>query len=230
VFPYTLPVTDGMRAPVASMSDGFPSAFFEAIDEQDHADVTITVSDRKPAFTTAASETTTTVRGHAGTLRTVDVSPAKQLTLYWKESASRWIRLVTDDTYSPEQVVALADSLTGAAVAVQPPFDLGLSPAGLVTDAVTASRMVFRSPQAAPGAGGFATVLRKRQQLTGINQKINGYDAVLSRRTAEVTLSIDVTDWDATLVITVNSGLTIGDADLIRYAEGVRILNRSDPE
>lgn len=230
VFPYTLPVTDGVRTPVASMSDGFPSAFFEAIDEQNHADVTITVLDRRPTFTTAARETATTVRGHAGTLRTVDVSPARQLTLYWKESASRWIQLATDDTYSPEQVVALADSLTGAAVAVQPPFDLELSPAGLVTDTVTASRMVFRSPDATPGAGGFATVLRKRRQLENINRKINGYDAALSRRTGEVTLSIDVTDWDATLVIVVNQGMTVTDADLVRYAEGIRILNRSDPE
>ncbi|WP_436535791.1 hypothetical protein [Actinoplanes sp. HUAS TT8] len=225
-FPYTLPATDGMSAPVASMTDGNPSAFFEATEQQHHADVTVTVSATKPAFTGSASETVKQVRGHAGILRTVDVTPAKQLTLYWKESSSRWIRLATDDTYTPAEVVALADSLTGAATAVLPPFDLDLSPAGLAADTVTASRMIFRSP----GGGEFSTVLRKRQQLTGVNQKINGYDAVLTHRTGEVTLSVDVTDWNATLRITVGGGLTVSDADLLRYAAGVHILNRSNPE
>lgn len=229
-FPYTLPATDGMSAPVASMSGGNPIGFFEATENQSHADVTITVSARKPAFTTSANETSKQVRGHAGTLRTVDVSPAKQLTLYWQESTTRWIQLATDDTYTPDQVVALANAMTSASIAVQPPFDLDLSPAGMVTDAVTASRMVFRSAQAAPGAGGFSTVLRKHQQLTGVNRKVGGHDAVLTRRTGEVTLSVDVPDWDATLQITVGGGLTVSDADLLRYAAGVHVLNRSNPE
>ncbi|BCY09616.1 hypothetical protein [Actinoplanes sp. L3-i22] len=229
-FPYTLPATDGMSAPVGSMSGGNPVAFFEATELQHHADVTITVSARKPTFGTAAGETARQVRGHAGTLRTVDATPAKQLTLYWKESSSRWIQLATDDTYTPDQVVALADAMTGGAVAVPPPFDLDLSPAATVTDEVSASRMVFRSPAAAPGAGGFATVLRKRQQLSGVNRKVGGRDAVLTRRTGEVTLAVDVPDWDATLQITVGGGLTISDADLLRYAAGVHVLNRSNPE
>jgi hypothetical protein len=229
-FPYTLPATDGMSAPVASMKEGTLTAFFEATEQQHHADVTITVSEREPAFTTSAGETTEQVRGHAGTLRTVDVTPARQLTLSWQESSSRWIQLATDDTYTPDQVVALANSITAASLAVLPPFDLGLSPAGLVPDTVSASRMTFRPARTAPGAGGFSTVLRKRQQLTGINKKVNGHDAVLTRRAGEVTLSVDVTDWDATLQITVGNGLTIGDADLIRYAAGVRVLNRSNPE
>ena len=230
VFPYTLPATGGLAAPVATMRDGDPAAFFEATEDRDHADVTITVSARRPEFTTAGTETPKRVRGHAGTLRTVDVSPARQLTLYWRESPSRWIQLATDDTYTPDEVVALAESMTAARIAVLPPFDLDLSPAGLVTETVTASRMVFRPPHAARGAGGFSTVLRKRQGLPGANRKINGYDAVLTRRTGEVTMSIDVTDWDATLQITVGNGLTVSDADLMRYAAGVTILNRSDPE
>ncbi|MEV0900687.1 hypothetical protein [Actinoplanes sp. NPDC049802] len=230
VFPYTLPATDGMSAPVASMSDGAVTAFFEATELRDHADVTITVTTTRPAFTTSAKETPFEVRGHAGTLRTVDVSPAKQLTLHWKESPGRWIQLATDDTYTPEQVVALADSLTGASIPVQPPFDLDLSPHGLVADTVTASRMVFRSPSAAPGAGGFSTVLRKRQRLIAADRKVGRYDAALNRTEDEVTLSIDVTDWDATLQITVGNGLTVSITDLIRYAEGVHILNRSNPE
>ena len=228
VFPYTMAATDGMTAPVASMTGGDVSAFFEATELREHADITVTVSARRPVFTTSATETRRQVRGHAGTLRTVDVSPAKQLTLYWKESADRWIRLDTDDTYTPGEVVALAGSLTGASVPVLPPFDLSLSPAGLVTDTVTASRMTFRA--AGANTAGFTTVLRQRRQLTGINRRISGYDAVLTRRSGEVTLAVDVADWDATLEVTVGEGLTISDADLVRYAAGVKILNRSDPE
>ncbi|WP_306214816.1 hypothetical protein [Actinoplanes sp. RD1] len=228
VFPYTLPPTDGMSAPIASADGGNLSAFFEATELREHADVTVTVTAREPAFPGAAEETTRQVRGHTGTLRTVDVQPAKQLTLSWQESPGRWIQLATDDTYTPAQVVALADALTGASIAVLPPFDLARSPAGLVTDTVSASRMTFRAPGAA--TAGFRTVLRKRQQLTGTIRKVGEYDAVLTRRSGSVTLSVDVTDWDATLEVTVGAGLTISDADLVRYAAGVRILNRSDPE
>ncbi|WP_345301220.1 hypothetical protein [Dactylosporangium matsuzakiense] len=35
-FPYTLPATDGMKAPVASMDSGNLVAFFEAIDIRHH--------------------------------------------------------------------------------------------------------------------------------------------------------------------------------------------------
>jgi hypothetical protein len=158
------------------------------------------------------------------------VKPAKQLSLYWQESAGQWIELDTDDTYTPSRVVALADSLKPAAIAVLPPFDLGLSPVGLVTDTVSASRMTFRLPSAPPGMAGLSTVLRKKQQLKGINKTIDGYDAVLARDGANVTLSIDVPDWNATLVITVGNGFTMSDDDLIRYATAVQVLNRSDPE
>jgi hypothetical protein len=229
-FPYRLPVTDGMTDPVASMNDGKLIAFFEATELRYHADVTVTVSGQKPAFTTAATETARRVRGHAGTLRTVDVRPAKQLTLYWRESPSRWIQLATDDTYTPDQVVALADALTPASLAVLPPFRLDLAPTGLVTDTVTASRVTFRQPGSAPGADGFSTVLRKRRELTDTNQKIKGYDAALIHRDGSVTLAVDVTDWNATLEVTVGNGLTLSDADLLRYAAGVTILERSHPE
>ncbi|MEU8664731.1 hypothetical protein, partial [Actinoplanes philippinensis] len=226
VFPYTLPATDGMSAPVASMEGGSLRAFFEATEDREHADVTITVSDREPSFTGDAAETPRQVRGHAGTLRTVDVTPAKQLTLYWKESPGRWLRLDTDDTYTPDQVVELAGSIRAAAIAVPPPFDLDLSPKGLATETVSASRMVFR----APGGGVVSTVLHHRRQLTGVNEKVGGHDAVLTRQAGQATLSVDVADWDATLQITVGGGLTVSDADLLRYAAGVRVLDRSDPE
>ncbi|HWS38630.1 MAG TPA: hypothetical protein VN408_38580 [Actinoplanes sp.] len=227
-FPYTLPLTGGMREPVVTAENGRLSAFFEATELRDHADVTVTVSTDEPAFTTEATETEISVRGHAGTLRTVDVKPARQLTLVWRESSSRWIRLATDDTYTTSQVVAIADSLSSAALPVQPPFALSRSPAGLVTDTVSASRMTFRAPNTS--TAGFRTVLRERQPLAGTNIQVGGSGAVLNRSAGTVTLTVDVPSWNATLEVTVTGGLTISDTDLIAYAEGVRILNRSDPE
>ncbi|WP_249998560.1 hypothetical protein [Actinoplanes sp. M2I2] len=229
-FPYALPIVEGRRPAVVSLVGGRLTAYYEATDLRRHADIVLTVSGRKPQFATSATEQPTPVRGHAGTLRTVDVQPARQLTLYWRESAKRWLQLATDDTYTPEQVVALAESLTPASIAVPPPFRLDLAPTGLVIDTVTQSRMVFRPNGAAPGTEAFSTVLRTRRQLTGINRKVNGYDAALTRRDGRVALAIDVTDWNATLEVSVGNGLVITDADLLRFAAGIHILNRSNPE
>jgi hypothetical protein len=154
--------------------------------------------------------------------RTVDVEPAKQYTLYWPESANRWIQLATDDTYTTAQVVGLAASLTPASIPVRPPFTLDLAPAGLPVDTITPSTLSFGND--------FRTVLRKRRPLTSPDRMVGAYQASLSHSAAGVTLDIDVTDWNATLEITVGTGLTMADADLLRYAAGVHILNRSDPE
>ncbi|WP_430784566.1 hypothetical protein [Actinoplanes sp. G11-F43] len=227
-FPYTLPIVDGMRAPVVTADAGRLSAFFEATELVEHADVTVTVSGDEPPVTEGATEKTITVRGQAGSLRTVDVRPARQLALVWRESPGRWIQLATDDTYTTPRVVALAESLSGASIPVQPPFDLARSPAGLVTDTVSASRMTFRAPGAS--TAGFRTVLRERQPLAGADRTVGASAAALTRTAGTVTLAVDVPDWNATLEVTVGDGLTISDADLLTYAEGVRILNRSDPE
>jgi len=225
-FPYTLPSSAGLRAPVASMQGGELIAFFEATELRRHADTTVTVSTRKPVFTTPASVKTVLVRGHSATLRTVDAQPANQLVLFWRESSTRWIQLSTDDTYTPSQVVALADSLTAASITVLPPFTLDLAPAGLTAETVTASTMSFRTAN----ADRVEVVLRKRQQLTGFTDKVGGYQARLTRDADGAELAVDVTDWDATLEVTVDRGLTVSDADLLRFASGVHILNRSDPQ
>ncbi|MFI5910983.1 hypothetical protein [Dactylosporangium sp. NPDC051541] len=224
-FPYTLPATNGMRAPIAWMDGGNLVAFFEAIDIRHHSDTTVTVSSRRPAFTTAGTETQRTVRGHAGTLRTVDVQPAKQLTLYWPESSTQWITLATDDTYTPQQVVALANSLTAASIAVSPPFELDLSPAGFSTETVSSSTMSFRDA----GGAQFRVVLYKRRALQQPNQTVGAYKAQLTRDADGATLDVDVTDWTATLRVTAAAGLNVSDADLLRFAAGVHVLNRSDP-
>ncbi|WP_305787115.1 hypothetical protein [Symbioplanes lichenis] len=230
VFPYTLPATEGMRAPVASVESGSLRAFFEATEQLRHADTTVTVSSREPVFTTVATETAVQVRGRAGTLRTVDVEPARQLTVTWQEAPGRWIQLATDDTYTAQQVVGLADSLTAASVAVLPPFELDLSPAGFVTDTITASRMTFRPSATAPDSERIEVVLRKRRELSGINEKVGGRRAVLSHDGGGALLAVDVTDWDATLEVTAGAGLELSDDELVRFAAGVHILNRSDPE
>ncbi|WP_067499582.1 hypothetical protein [Actinoplanes sp. TFC3] len=227
VFPYTLPATDGLSAPVASMRDGALSAFFEATELQQHSDITVTVTSSEPASTAAATEKTVRVRGHSATLRTVKVQPAKQLILTWQESPGRWIRLATDDTYSQQQVIAFAEALTPASVEVLPPFQLDLSPAGFTLDTVTASTMRFRTSPAAPP---ITVVLRKRYQLDGSNRNVGSYRALLATGTGGTKLSIDVTDWNATLEVSVGTGLALSDADLIRFAAGIHILNRSDPQ
>jgi hypothetical protein len=229
-FPYTLPANPGMRAPVASMDGGELIAFFEATELRRHSDTTVTVSSRKPAFTGTATETPVEVRGHPGTLRTADGKPARQLTVYWRESPARWIRLATDDTYTPQQVVALAESLTPASITVLPPFRLDLSPAGFVTDTVTESTMSFRASATAPDADLVQVVLRNRRRLSGADEDVGPYQAVLAHGAGGgVTLDVDVTDWNATLEVTVGSGLTMSDADVLRFAAGVHILNRSNP-
>jgi hypothetical protein len=204
------------------MADGNLIALFEATEQKHHADVTVTVSTRKPAFTTAATEIPLRVRGHAGTLRTIDVRPAKQYTLYWPESANRWIQLATDDTYTTAQVVSLAGSLAPASIPVPPPFTLDLAPAGLPVDTITLSTMSFGAE--------FRTVLRKHRPLTSPNRMVGAYQASLAHSAAGVTLDVDVTDWNATLEITVGAGITMTDAELLRYAAGVHIRNRADPE
>lgn len=229
-FPYTLPASAGLRAPVAGMVDGRPVALFEATEQVYHADVTVTVWDRRPVFEGAATETTMRVRGHTGTLRTVDRKPARQLTLYWPESPGRWIELATDDTYSAQQVVQLAESLSAAAVPVLPPFRLDLSPAGFVTDTVTESTMSFRRTAAAPDTDELRVVLRKRRPLGTANETVGEYPAVLTHRSGGATLDVDVTDWDATLEITEGSGVALSDDDLLRFAAGVHVLDRSNPQ
>ena len=225
-FPYTLPAAAGLAAPVASMVDGNLVAFFEATDPRTQSDTTVTVSSRRPSFSGSATETPMRVRGHAGTLRTVAVQPADQLTLYCPESAGRWIQVATDNTYSPQQVAALAEGLTPAAVAVLPPFRLDLSPAGFVTETITESTMSFR----APNAGRITVVLRKRRLLPAADRKVGGYDASLTHDGDGAVLRVDVTDWDATLEVTVGGGVALSDADLLRFAAGVHILNRSNPK
>ncbi|MCU7728930.1 hypothetical protein ODJ79_34900 [Actinoplanes sp. KI2] len=221
-FPYTLPPTNGMKAPVASIESDDLVAYFEATEDRHHADTTVTVSSREPAFTGPASETPVLVRGHSGTLRTVHVEPARRLTLYWRESASRWIQVATDDTYTPQQVVNLADSLMPAAVAVQPPFRLDLSPEGFRVKTVNESTMSF----VAPNGSELDVVLRTRQPLGDVNEQVGQYDATLTGRTLEV----DVTDWNATLEVRETGETTISEADLVRFAAGVHILDSSNPK
>jgi hypothetical protein len=229
-FPYTLPADAGLRDPVARVEGGRLVALFEATEQRHHADVTVTVSDREPRFAGPGSDTSVRLRGHPGVLRTVDRQPAKQLTVWWRESPSRWIELATDDTYSQQQVLHLAGSLSAAVVPVLPPFRLDLSPAGFVTDTVTESTMSFRRGAGAPDSEELRVVLRKRRPPASSDLTVGRYRAQLTRRAGAATLDVDVTDWDATLEVTAGAGLAMTEDDLLRFAAGVHILNRSNPE
>jgi hypothetical protein len=118
--------------------------------------------------------------------------------------------------------VALADALVPASIPVLPPFDLDLSPAGWTTDTVTASTMIFRTPGA-----DLTVVLRERRPLSGTGRSVGAYRASLTRTAHRITVEVDVTDWNATLEV---SASTLTEDDLLRFAAGVHILNRSDPE
>jgi hypothetical protein len=70
-------------------------------------------------------------------------------------------------------------------------------------------------------------VLRKRRPLTGTDQRVGRYRASLTRTAGRVTVNVDVTDWDAALEVSASS---FEEDELLRFAAGVHILNRSDPE
>jgi len=75
-----------------------------------------------------------------------------------------------------------------------------------------------------------ALFISLRQHSPDLPARLIPYNAQLTRTSEGAKLAVDVTDWDATLELTVGPGLTMSDADLVRFAAGVHILNRSDPE
>jgi hypothetical protein len=229
-FPYRLVRTDGLRPPALSVTDGETVAFYAATEQRHHADTTVVVSPRRPVFTGTAVEKPVVVRGRTGTLRSAPGKPTAQVVLYWPEAADRWIRMSTDDTYTPEQLVALADSLVPAPAPVPPPFRLALSPAGFVTTTISPSTVAFRPSATATATDELSIVLRRRRPLSGATEQVGPYRGSLRHEPAGTTIDVDVTDWEATLRVTAGRGLAVTDADLVRLASGVEVLDRSDPE
>jgi hypothetical protein len=223
----------GLAAPVVTLERGELTAYYEARDPARGADVTIRVGSRPPAFTGPAdragpaSETHPRVRGGPGTLRRVAVAPAARLTLYWPEAADRWVWVDTDDTLTDAELVRFADKLLPASVPVVRPFRFDLAPAGMALDTATVSRVALRPP-AGPDAAVACTLLRRRP-LTGPEVRVGPYRGVLTRTGSGAALAVDVTDWAATLLVEVPAAYEISDADLIRFAAGVHVLDRSEP-
>lgn len=218
--PLTLPAASGYRDPVVSVAKGAMVAFFETTDPQRYSDITVTISSGRPTFdkpTAAMTETARTVRGHAATLRTVAVSPAAELALYWQEKADQWVTLRTDDTFTPDAVVAKAERLTSAALAVRMPFTLDLAPSGATLVTASASAVGLRVAD----LGEIVVALGRSRSLAGTPVQVGGRAGALSRTATAATLLVDYADRGGTLTVQVPAGYSIGDDDLVRFAAGV---------
>jgi hypothetical protein len=214
------PVGGGFRTPFVTMENGDVVAFFEAVDGDRGADVTIRVGPRRPTFEGggAYTESSERVRGKTAVLRTTDRPQTDQYTLYWQESATQWIRVDTDDTYTTTQVVEIGESMRPAAL----PAVLTLVPArlpnGQPVRTTTPSTLAFGTDRAA-----LTCVLRKPRTLAGPTIAVGDNRGVLTGSTLAVALD------GYTLEITVGDGYRVDNAELIRFAAGIRIAEGAEP-
>jgi hypothetical protein len=234
-FPYqpgTTPV-GGLAAPIVTLQAGRLQAYYYAKDPVRGADVRVTVSPTRPTFANPAGpvrEAPEQVRGHAGTLRTVDVSPAKQLSLYWQESSARWVRVDTDDTLTDNEVVQFADTMSAASVPLVMPFRLGLAPVGMELDTVTRSELAFRPVVEPSGTGAPLTcTLVAHQPVHGTKVSVGANQGGLTRTAAGVSLAVAL-DADRTLLLQVPAHYQISDTDLVRLAAEVAVTDEAVPQ
>jgi hypothetical protein len=220
----------GLKNPVITLKDGALQGFFEARDGYNGADVTIVVTAQRPTFAGSAAgpvkEVDTAVRGHPGRLRTVAVSPANQLTLYWPESAGQWLQVRTDDTLTDAEVVQLANALLPAALPVDAGLQLDLAPAGMTLDTVSRSTVVFRP--AGPATDPISLTLVNTRPLNGVPTSVGPYPGALTRTAAGAWLAVNLDDRGLTLVVQVPAQYAISDADLVRLAAGVHLTDRAE--
>jgi hypothetical protein len=232
-FQLSATVSTAFVAPVVTLSHGALMAYYEAKDPVGDADTTLVVTGQRPTFAAAngpVTETQQRVRGHAAIMRTVAVSPAKQLILYWQESATQWIQLQTDDTYSDSAVIGFANGIVGTGAAVVVPFQVDLVPVGAVVDTQTPSVLAFRPAQAA--AGSVATVtctLVRARALSGQTVPVGTYRGTVTRGGGGVVLTVLLSDWRMTLLVEVQGKDAIADADLIRFGAGLHVTERAEP-
>lgn len=242
-FPYRLGTAAAAAAgdylaPVVTLERDALVSYHEAKDPQGDADITLVVTDRAPQFATAAAPMTEVgrrTRGKAATLRTVAVTPAAQLTLYWQESANRWVQLRTDDTFTDAEIVDFADALVAGETAVVAPFAPQLVPTDLVVATQTPSELSYR-PVATPSGTApvvTCTLYPAAGIAAGAATVTVGSDHATLTRTGTgaartVTLSVALTQWHMTLRITVSGGYDVTDTDLIRFATGLRVTERAE--
>ncbi|MCW6010768.1 hypothetical protein K1W54_40395 [Micromonospora sp. CPCC 205371] len=131
----------GFGAPVAEIEAGHP------VLRQTSADgrwLAVSVTPKPPAGPGEPAKTWRQheVRGRSGTL-TVGTTTA----LTWQEQQGRWVRVEADARVEVSLLTAYAEGLDGAgSVPVRVPFDLDVTPKGLVLDTVTRAVMVYRPP------------------------------------------------------------------------------------
>ncbi|MEU7908320.1 hypothetical protein [Actinoplanes sp. NPDC049118] len=236
VFPYRPGVTPagGFAAPVVSIEAGRIVAFYEAKDPVRGVDVTISVGGERPVFDAPAGPVSEKAQrlhgGRPATLRTVSVSPAAQLSLYWQESPARWVRIDTDDTFTAAELVNFANRLEPASVPVTAPFRLDVAPVGMLLDTVTASMMSWRpATGAATNADLVSCVLTRPRTHAGPTTTVGRYRGTLRRTATETTLTVALDDRDQSLVVRVPARYPISDADLVRFAAGVDVTDHAEP-
>lgn len=246
VFPLRLgpDIAARMESPLVGLVDGELRAEYAARNPVPDADITLVVSSRALAPAAAAGtgevagegvaeagRTGLTVRGHPAVLRTVAVSPAAVLELSWQEGADRWVRLRTDDTYTPAQVVAFAEGLRPAALALPQAFRFTVVPAGSVPVTMTGARVVLRAGTGrADGdpASSRVEVTRDdsgRQPGPGERARpvrVGGRTGYLSRDGASTTMAVGYPDDGVAVRVVATCTPTAGDAGLIRLAAGIR--------
>jgi hypothetical protein len=224
----------GLRTPVITLDGGALQGFFEAKDGVRGADVTIVVTAQRPTFGAAAgpvSEAGRQVRGHPGILRTVAVSPAAQLNLYWQESATQWVQVRTDDTFTEAEVVQFANALVAAALPLDLGLRLDLAPVGLVLDSASLSTVALRPgdvPAGSGAAGAIVCTLYDTRPLSGTAVSVGAYRGAITRTASGVSLAVNIDDRGVTLLVQVPARYAISDADLIRFAAGVRLTDRAE--
>ena len=209
------------------------ASYYEAKDPVGGADVTLVVTGQRPQFATAAgqvSEVSQRVRGHVATLRRVAVSPAAQITVYWQESATQWVQLQTDDTFTDTEVLRFAEGLVAANVAVVAPFRVDRAPTGMVVESQTPWLMAFRPAQAAAGSVPAVTcTLVSARPLVGQSVAVGADRGTVTHSGSGVTLAVLLASWQMTLLVEVPAKQTVADADLVRFAEGLHVTERAEP-
>jgi hypothetical protein len=224
--PTTTP-TGGLESPVVTLDAGVLRAHYSAKDPDRGADVTISASPGRPVFGAATgpvTEVPRTVGGRPATLRTVQVRPAAQLSLYWADADGRWVRVDTDDTLTDAQFVQLAAALAGGGPSVAQPFRFELAPEGMVLDTSSPTTVVFR-PVA--GAARVVCELVLPPPSAGTPVTVGPHAGRILRTAEGVTLLVPLTDPAATLRVRVPAEYAVTDADLVRFAAGIRLTDQA---
>ncbi|GIJ48607.1 hypothetical protein Val02_54930 [Virgisporangium aliadipatigenens] len=223
-FPYRpgfAPVGGGFQTPLITMENGDLVGFFEAVDGDRGADVTIRVGSRKPTFDGggAVSESSERVRGKTAVLRTVDKAQTDLHILYWQESATQWIRIDTDDTYTTTQVLEIGESLRAAGLPAVLTLRPDRIPNGLPVRTTTPSTLAFGPAE----KSAISVVLRKPRALTGPTVAVGEHRGVVNGSTLSVAID------GFTLEVTVGDGYRVDNAELIRFAAGIKVSDSAEP-